>query len=126
MVRGIKIIGIVCSAAILLAIGWLMGYHYYNDVQPIKIEQSNIIKMGQMRASLLDQKKINDEFIALKNEMEVKSPTYVSLPSTFVYVRDRGNGYSIYKDDLGLYLVWKDDLFAQSVHIVYLGKERDR
>jgi hypothetical protein len=47
-----------------------------------------------------------------------------NLPKTFIFVEDRGHGYSLYRDDFGFYLVYRDEYYAKSMHIVFLGKAR--
>jgi hypothetical protein len=46
------------------------------------------------------------------------------LPTSFVFIEDRGNGYRLYKDEFGYYLVWHDTTYAASTHITFLGKAR--
>lgn len=43
------------------------------------------------------------------------------LPSDFVFVKDKGHHYYLYRDMNNFYLVWQDDTFANSVHITWLG-----
>jgi hypothetical protein len=47
------------------------------------------------------------------------APSY--LPSDFVFVKDKGHHYFLYRDMSNYYLVWQDDTFARSVHITWLG-----
>ena len=50
-------------------------------------------------------------------------PSY--LPSDFVFVKDKGHHYFLYRDMSNFYLVWQDDTFARSVHIIWwLGPVR--
>ena len=46
------------------------------------------------------------------------------LPTNFIFVEERGNGYRLYKDEFGYYLVWHDTTYAASTHITFLGKVR--
>ena len=124
-----KILGIIASIIVVILIGGGIGYLYclsviYPGVQYMKYQEAKTISTEKTRSALLEQKAVNDRWEALEKEMKVQIPLYAAIPKTFVYVGKRNGGYSFYKDDLGLYLVWKEDPSAQSVHILYLGNEK--
>jgi hypothetical protein len=96
-----RIIGLMIAVAFVIGLGLAVGLQIHHDYHPSAQEVAQKV---------------------VENHDAVKS----GLPTSFVFVEDRGNGYCLFKDEFGYYLVWKDDLFAQSVHITWLGKVRDR
>ena len=94
-----KFVLITLIVLVLILLGLCVGITIFHDYHPTP------------RQAIERQKIVED---TMKN----------GLPTSFVFVEDRGNGYRLYKDEFGYYLVWHDTTYAASMHITFLGKVR--